>query len=790
MANRIDQTKDSTSIVIDGFEQGIASSPYKGIANIRNLSTTYYPDVAYVNYRRQLATISDGTFFAGTHSTNVSNNTGWIFTAPSTQSIGNPVQKAVSPSGLIYILDSNGEVFKQSAVNSTTFNIIQNGGGRFTNGAGGLAWWNNYIVVFGNGVIEWCGDGTGDAGITSANWNINTGTGFNKNSTTFTTSYSSSSILVIPYPRDGYPKIKNNDRVTLSTTGTLPGGLSLNTTYYVTQYINNNSEAALALSTSYSNANQVLSVAPVNGNTSATLVNAWQGTTGTYTVLFSTGESKSTTLTNGSASFSFTALTTSGFTTSLSVIVTLTSDGTGTHTLTDIENPTPIGNATNLNVSLVGSYPSTSLTLDPGTGASFGTYVNAQGTTITGVWQGATGLYNVIMQNGQKVPANFTNGSSSINLLSSLNYPSFGSNWSVQFLDPTVTNYRPYVSKVDGSLMFCNGQFIGRISESADPNLTFFPSLPQTYNISFGVTSIPEQFTDTVTNMVDLKSTLVVAGQRDVYAWDYVSASTSSPSPVGEQIKDMTNLLNNVYVLAGQKGNIYVSNGYSAQLLFKIPDFIAGIIDPVWTWGSIMVHRSKLFFQTLAQKTDGTNILAGIFSLIVSPSMLGETASGLVMESQNSYGLTPASGATGAGLLIDNSPSANGNDSYYSVWSNGASTGGIDYNDTTLWQNWEPVIETDLVFLGSNLEKKSLGQMEFLLDRPMATGDSIRMSWRGSLTDSYSTPVVFTTANADLSGIKNTDLSKKQWVQFKIEFSCASSGSSFLPLREIRVHLI
>ena len=80
--------------------------------------------------------------------------------------------------------------------------------------------------------------------------------------------------------------------------------------------------------------------------------------------------------------------------------------------------------------------------------------------------------------------------------------------------------------------------------------------------------------------------------------------------------------------------------------------------------------------------------------------------------------------------------------------------------------------------------------MEFLLDRPMATGDSIRMSWRGSLTDSYSTPVVFTTANADLSGIKNTDLSKKQWVQFKIEFSCASSGSSFLPLREIRVHLI
>ena len=99
-----------------------------------------------------------------------------------------------------------------------------------------------------------------------------------------------------------------------------------------------------------------------------------------------------------------------------------------------------------------------------------------------------------------------------------------------------------------------------------------------------------------------------------------------------------------------------------------------------------MTHRGRVYFQVLAQNTSGTNILAGVFSIVVSPSLYGqETAGALVMESQNSYGLIPSAGALSNGLLMDNEPSSNGQDSYYSAWSNGALTGGIDYNDTTLW---------------------------------------------------------------------------------------------------------
>ena len=136
---------------------------------------------------------------------------------------------------------------------------------------------------------------------------------------------------------------------------------------------------------------------------------------------------------------------------------------------------------------------------------------------------------------------------------------------------------------------------------------------------------------------------------------------------------------------------------------------------------------------------------------------------------------------------MDNSPSSNGQDSYYSAYSVGTSSGVIDYNDTTLWQNNEPMIETDIIPIGTYLIKKTLAMIQFKLDRPLATGDSISLYWRPSLTDSYvSIPVIDTSANL-LSNYGVTSINQAQWAQFKVTFKCASSGSSFIPLREIRI---
>lgn len=740
-------------LVIDGFEKGIAPSPYTGISNIRNLDTAYYPGVAYVNYRRQNATISMGSYtFTGSLLANATSGTltaNWPFSTGSftitfsngdirtgtftnastsvtwtgglsgtatatitvnpitTNAMANPVQKAVSPAGLIYILDESGQIWKQSAVNSTTWNILGSGTGRVAMGAKGLAYFNNYLVVFGSSLVEYCGDGTGDSGIVSTNWNIHAGIA--TNSFTYTTNFAAHPTrlqLSLTY----WPVSFNvNDPVKVSTTGAAPSPLVVGTTYYIV---------------SVDQTNFFIEISATVG---------------------------------GSA-------------------INLGDDGSGVQTITDTATIVPNGNCTNF--VFTPTYPVAGTSV-----VTIVSYVNPLGNTVLADWQQPGGTYAVIAPDGTKMLAVFTYGSASVSFLQPLVTLPVGT-YNINILDPSVTNYRPYISKVDGNLYYCNGRYLGRIL-AQNNNTSFNPASPATYVVSYGATAILQP-DDTIVDMTDLKGQLIIAGQKDLYPWDYVSPNVNASTPVGEQIFTILNLLNNIYILSGQKGNIYVSNGYSAQLLYKIPDYIAGIIDPVWSWGGIMVHRSRLYFQVFASTTGGTNILAGVFSLLVSPGLLGETAAGLVMEAQNAAGLTPPAGSKANALLIDNSPSSNGRDSYYSVYSNSSTTGLIDYNDTSLWQNFEPTIETDIIPVGDFLDKNSFGNIEFKLDRPMATGDQIRMYFRTSLTDSYT--LMGTTTTATLSDYYQSNIFQAQWVQFMIQFKCASSGSSFIPLREVRLH--
>jgi hypothetical protein len=792
MSVRTEKTKEGMDLIIDGFEKGIASSPYSGIGNIRNLNTNYYPGAAYVNYRRQATTFNTSNstlWFAGTHSVNVSNNHGWTFSAPFTPTMTNPVQHATSPLGLNYILDDTGQIWKQSAVNSSIFNYLAGGYGRVGAGNGGLAFWNNYLVVFGGGLIEFCGDGTGDAGVISANWNL---------SSVSSTMNVTSGIVV-----------------SSAISAPVAGGYVFNGVVHA-------------------------------GDTSATVTPTWKGVSGNYWVRFSNTlpDERIVTFTNGQGTVSWTGgLGTDTFSTSFYMYqltanngsfvgtnlflagqpVTFSSTGTlptglsalATYYLTkdiDMTGSTTFGIATTYAFAIA-KQPFIALT-DAGTGTisinllpsiappiqnttitGFNWGVNSSGGTGTGAltinlatnWLGASGVYDIVDSMGNHLLGLFGYLSTLVTLNNPAVIQSLGT-LSVNIINPNATVGRAYVSKVDGNLYFANGRGIGRVQSSPNINLKFNPSIVASYSVSYSAINAAQP-QDTVVDMVDLQKSMIFAGNFDIYVWDYNSAEPNTSYPVGEKVVRVSNLLNNIYITAGTKGNIYVSNGFSAQLLFKIPDFIAGVIDPIWSWGGIMAHRSKLWVQAMAQTSSGTNILAGIFSLLVSPGLLGEQASGLIMENQNSYGLTPATGAKQNGLLIDNENWSSGTDSYYSAWSNGATTGGIDYNDGTPWQNNEPIIETDIVPIGNYLIKKTLGSIEFKLDRPLATGDSVSLYWRPSLTDSYvAIPLVDTSANL-LSNYAGTAINQAQWAQFKITFKCASSNSSFIPLKEIRLHI-
>lgn len=692
-------TFNFTTTALSAKTYYILSIAYTGGSAGNSVNVGYGPTSEYAN-NVSLYSTNDTSWITQT-SPSATSLVYYTIASASLGSMTNPVAKATSPLGLNYILDDSGQIWKQSAVNSTTFNLLGNGAGRFTNGSKGLAYFNNYLFVFGNGVIEVCGNGTGDNGIAASNWNVNS---------TGTIVFGAGSTLVLS---TGSYSPTVNDTVQFTTTGTLPSPLVAGTTYYVVAVSNNE-------------------------------VNV------------------STTMGGGA--------------------INITTPGTGTNIMVNTtvsaasQMVLPLGNVSSITFSTFLNAGDTSATITA--------YTNPEGVASGPLWEGATGQYNILSAStGNNILAAFTNGSSTVSFLSPIVNGDNGT-FSVQLLYPTAPTYKTYVSKVDGNLYFANGRNIGRIL-SENTNTVFNPSIPSSYIVDYAVTELL-QTSDIVSDMTDLQSTLIISGIKDIYTWDYFSPNVTAPTPIGEKISSIINLLNNIYVFAGQKGSIYISNGFSAQLFTKIPDYIASVIDPVWSWGGIMTHRSKLFFQALAQTTSGNNILAGIFSIIASQPQLNEEASGLVMESQNSYGLTPASGALANGLLIDNSPSANGNDSYYSAWSNGSTTGGIDYNDTTLWQNNELVIETDIIPIGTILDKQTFGNIEFKLDRPMSSGDQISLYWRPSLSDSYI--LMGTTTTSQLSDYYPSNISQSQWAQFKAVYKCASSGSSFIPLREIRLH--
>lgn len=582
-------------LVISGWENGIADSPFKGIGNIRNLNTKYYDGVAYVNYKRKPATITGGTMVK-------------------------PHYSCQSPQGIIYFSDENGQIFKQTAANGNTFALLSGCPGTPSQG---LQWWNNYLFAWTTDALNICGDGTGDTGITSGNWNTGAGT-------------------------NGVWPIKN---ASLTLTGT-----------------------------------------PVSGDTSATIQS----------------------------------------------------------------------------------------------------YTDAQGNSRA-FWNGPTGNYSVSI-NGITSPviANLVQGNALFSFSPALPNGAGGATASVNAIVTVSAGHPSLVSINDGNLYFGNNAMIGSL------NVLTFQTFSKTKmdgrNFTFNASALALPTTEVVNCLTELVSNLIVGTNFKIYPWDRRSPQWSNPVPMQEQINSMINILNNVYIFAGNKGNIYIYSGFSAQRFKKMPDFIAGVIDPSWNWmnrgGGLMSHRQKLWFQAIAiNSQSNTNILAGIFSLDLDTNALN-------MEAQNSFGLTSGT-LTADGFLIDNNSISLNYDNYYSSWGSGAAdAGGLDYNDTSLWSSNEPTIETDIIPIGTASIPKTFSSVEYKLDQPLQSGDSISIYARQSLSDSYvqigstTTSATITPSGSTLSDfLQPVTFQNWQWIQFKITMSCntTATSSSFNRLREIRI---
>jgi hypothetical protein len=663
-------------LILDGWEKGIASSPFKGVANIQNMNVKYYEGVAYGNYKRLPATINGGT-------------------------MGKPLYSTKSPAGLIYISDDNQQIWKQDSVNGTSFTILT---GNFAQSIGGIHFWNNYLLVMGedsSGRMEICGDGSGDAGVTSSNWNTPL--------STVTVTISIASPAVITASNHG---LLVGQPIRFATTGALPTGITANTNYYVSSA--GLTDGSFQISTNYTNA-----VAGTSINTSGT-----QSGTQTYQALAGGWPIRN----NTSGSF-----------------VTALAAGATTGIINTVPDSNNIGR---------------------------------------GVWGMPTGAYvfriDLVGGTQQYVVANVEWGSPNVSFFPPLNKPTINTATFVAYWNGNVgqsdVQHMSITAANDGNMYFTNAANLGALTLNL--NQIFSKNEPASSTFYANILSLPP--TETAVWITELKNQLIVMTKFRLYGWDLFSQYYSNPVPMDEQITKGINILNKLYIWAGNKGNIYQSDGYSVARYAKMPDYLTGAtIDPAWTVGGLMQHRQKPYFQMTAKNGQtGTNIVSGIFSLDLDTGAL-------VMENQFSGGLNPA-GMTGGGLLIDNPSLSVNYDNYYSAY--GATSSVVEYNDTTLYSSNEAAIETDIVPIGTALQPKTYGSAEFKLDRPLQSGDSISLYARKSLSDSYT--LIGTTTTAVLSeGFQNIPFENWQWIQFKVtvSYNPTATSSSFVPIREIRI---
>ncbi len=305
-------------------------------------------------------------------------------------------------------------------------------------------------------------------------------------------------------------------------------------------------------------------------------------------------------------------------------------------------------------------------------------------------------------------------------------------------------------------------------------------------------------FTEEAQCLVEIgNSILIGCAGNTVYPWNQVDATPSDLIALPEKdVQRMINVNNMVYMFAGNKGNIYITNGSIASTVLSVPDYCAGVpgtpltyIEPYFTWGDAMYLRGRVYFSILDQTATKAGNCGGVWSFVPTQNLYQgqDIGQSLRLENQNSYG--NYSGV--ATVLLPSENQVAVSPQYWSGWQNsysvGTSTFGIDFTATT--PVTLAVIETDLLVTGSMLSKRSFAQLEYKVSTPLTAGDSLALYWRVNSTDAWmyaGASEVEPTIN--LSGKVAVDFQKTQWIQIRIELvTNGTTASSFNRLKQIRL---
>ncbi len=294
----------------------------------------------------------------------------------------------------------------------------------------------------------------------------------------------------------------------------------------------------------------------------------------------------------------------------------------------------------------------------------------------------------------------------------------------------------------DNVIYYVDDRYVGSITEVG----TFDPSNSATYTLNTNALDLPQG--ESATWLEEQGIYLLVAGgsYNLIYPWDRLSDSFELPLVVPEtSIKKLKNIGNVVYILAGNKGNIYITQGNYVTLFAKLPEHVinnsATVQAGSMTWGGISMRNGALLVGV------GGLTTANNGAWLIYPD------GRMIIDSQ------PSSGATNATALYAD------NEFYFMGYATGA-----DYISTSRQSSYGSVVQSGMIQVGTKTEKASYASLE-VQTASAITGGNIRIGYRTGTRDSFTTLSTFTTDTTNTSfEDKEIGLTDIENAEFQIEF--------------------
>lgn len=349
----------------------------------------------------------------------------------------------------------------------------------------------------------------------------------------------------------------------------------------------------------------------------------------------------------------------------------------------------------------------------------------------------------------------------------------------------TYTQYQHQaIAATDDAIYICNAGTLASILLVS--GASFDPTNSSTYTYNIAALVLP--YYDQAQSIAQLGDQLLTGGILNyIYPWDRRSLQFSYPIICADSsIIRIVSTNSNAYVFAGTRGRIYICNLSQIQLYQEIPDSFSGNPEPYYVWQDAIYLRNKLYFTFIDTNNAGSAISTsgGIWALGIDNGQTQiqlPTAGSLFNAIQLSYGTYGGSCPVLLQSLLSTPPGYG----IAGAWVNSGVTG-VDHGVSTPYTNYQTIIQTDIIPIGTYYNPLTNKQVEYKLAKPLVSGESLRISWRGDLASAFA--VIWTsTTVGQMSDASQVNFEKQQWVQFQIEMSSTATNPSFVRLTELRI---